>query len=126
MRELLDAAQRFRITVLRFENDARPQFGNQSALSRDSELRREFAANTGDDIQRVHTNSQTIKSQQLFFLDFVPHRCEEQNVRVADEQERIRGVRVHSIGDSAVNQRHDGAAYDSHHHQCGSKLRVVA
>ena len=62
----------------------------------------------------------------LSLLDLIPHRCEKQNVRIADEQQRVGGVRVHGIGDSAVDQRHHGTAHDGHHHQCGGELGVVA
>ena len=37
------------------------------------------------------------------FLHPIPHCREEQNVRVADKQQRVGGVRVHRIGNSAVD-----------------------
>ena len=68
----------------------------------------------------------TSQGHVLPFLNFVPHRCEEQNVRITDEQQRVGGVRVHSVSNSAVDQRHDSTAHNGHHQQSGGKLRVVA
>ena len=50
MGKLLNAAQRFGIPELRLKHDARPQRRHQPALPRDPELRRELAANTGDNV----------------------------------------------------------------------------
>ena len=51
MRELLYAAQRLRIAVLRLKHDARAQRGGQTALSRNAELGREFTMCVGDNVE---------------------------------------------------------------------------
>ena len=51
MRELLYAAQRLRIAILRLKHDARAQRGGQTALPRDAELGREFTMCVGDNVE---------------------------------------------------------------------------